>query len=120
MEKGKLGDKGRCDRGASCSWLQLVHMTRFILYVFACMSSLDGDMSSISLAVPGKKQESKFPLLYFSHANKKICVWGYIKLSQASGNHFYNEKSSREVQLNKICVSVTVTRLSTSQSESAD
>ena len=94
-------------------------MTRLLLYVFACKSLLGSNMDYMSLDVQGKKQEPEFPLLCSPHANKKH-VYGYIQLSQASGSHFYNEKSSREVQLNKMCVSVTVTQLSTSQSESAD
>lgn len=94
-------------------------MTRFLWYAFACKSSLGSDVASMSLSVQGKKQEPEFPLLCSLHANKKRAC-GCIKLSQASGSHFYNEKSSCEVQLNKMRVSVTVTQLFTSQSESAD
>lgn len=50
------------------------------------------------------------------HTSKKhVCVQKAF-----SGSHFYNEKSSREVQLNKLCVSVTVTELCPSQSKAAD
>jgi len=89
------------------------------LHVVACKSSLGSDMAYASLAVQRKKQEPELPLLCSSHTNKKrVCVC--IKISQASDSRFYNEKSSRAVQLKKMCVSVTVTQLSASQSEAAD
>lgn len=74
--------------------------------LFLAADKIDDEASSVCLY-----------LLVLTQA-RRMCV--YRKLSQVFGSHFYNEKSSNEMQLNKMRVSVTVTELSPSQSEAAD